>query len=196
VRELADAARIHRFMRALGAEADADGAAYLTGGATAVLHGWRPTTVDVDLVLVPERDVLLRALPALKDELRLNVELVSPADFIPVPGGWEDRSIFAAREGQLTFYHYDPYSQALAKLERGHARDVDDVRSLVDEGLVDPARALAYLDEIEPELYRFPAVDPRAFRRQRRSRRSRATLPRRWRSSRRSSWRRVIARMT
>lgn len=164
MRELADVERIRAFMRALGAAADVDGAAYLTGGTTAVLHGWRPTTVDVDLMLVPESDRLLRAIPSLKDELRLNVELVSPADFIPVPAGWEDRSVFAGREGRLSYYHYDPYSQALAKLERGHTQDLDDVRSLVDTGLVEPARAMAFLREIEPELYRFPAVDPGAFR--------------------------------
>jgi hypothetical protein len=164
VRELADERRIRAFMRALGAEADADGAAYLTGGATAVLHGWRQSTLDVDLVFVPESERLLRAIPRLKDELRLNVELASPAHFIPVPAGWADRSVFAAREGRLTFYHYDPYSQALAKLERGHAQDLADVRALVASGLVDPARAVAYLDEIEPLLHRFPAVDPRSFR--------------------------------
>jgi Nucleotidyltransferase of unknown function (DUF6036) len=152
-------------MRALGAAADDDGVAYLTGGATAVLHGWRPTTVDVDILLVPESDGLLRAIPGLKDELRLNVELVSPAHFIPVPAGWEDRSIFAAREGRLSFRHYDPYSQVLAKLERGHAQDLDDVRAFLTAGLVDPDRLRAFLDEIEPELYRFPAVDPATFRR-------------------------------
>jgi hypothetical protein len=164
VRELADVDRIRAFMRGLGAAADVDGAVYLTGGATAVLLGWRPTTVDVDLKLVPESDRVLRAIPALKDELHLNVELASPADFIPVPAGWEDRSIFVARDGRLSFYHYDPYSQALAKLERGHAQDLDDVRSFVESGLVEPERAVAFLDEIEPELYRFPAVDPAAFR--------------------------------
>ncbi|MGI8886497.1 MAG: hypothetical protein ACR2G9_06245 [Gaiellaceae bacterium] len=31
--------------------------------------------------------------------------------------------------------------------------------------LVEPTRLLAYFDEIEPELYRFPAVDPPSFRR-------------------------------
>jgi hypothetical protein len=36
---------------------------------------------------------------------------------------------------------------------------------MVERELVDPARALRYFEEIEPELYRYPAVDPRAFRR-------------------------------
>ncbi len=32
-------------------------------------------------------------------------------------------------------------------------------------GLIEPARAIVYFEEIEPELFRFPEVDPRAFRR-------------------------------
>jgi hypothetical protein len=165
VRELTDAARVRRFMQALGAEAAVDGAAYFTGGATAVLLGWRSTTIDVDVTFVPDDDRLLRALPRLKDELRINVELVSPADFVPVREGWEERSVFVAREGRLSYYHYDPYAQALAKLERAHEQDLEDVRSFVEAGLVQPAQALAYFDQIETELYRYPAVDPRAFRR-------------------------------
>jgi len=165
MRALADAERIRRFMRVLGAEADAEGAAYLTGGATAVLFGWRATTIDVDLRLVPESDRLLRALPRIKDELAVNVELASPADFIPVAPGWESRSLYAGREGRLTFYHFDPYAQALAKLERAHAQDLLDVQAMVRAGLVEPARALAYFAAIEPELYRHQAVDPRSFRR-------------------------------
>jgi hypothetical protein len=164
MRELADAERIGRFMRALGRAADAEGVCYLTGGATAVLLGWRNSTIDVDIQLVPESDPLLRAIQRLKEELQLNVELASPDDFIPVPAGWEGRAIFAAREGKLTFSHFDPYSQALAKLERGHQQDLDDVGAMVEYGLVDPSRALRYFDEIEPDLFRFPAIDPRAFR--------------------------------
>ncbi len=165
MRELADAERIHRFMRALGASADTDGAVYLTGGATAVLLGWRTSTIDVDVMLPADSDALLRALPRIKNELEINVELASPADFIPVPAGWEARSLFAGREGRLSFYHFDPYSQALAKLERAHAQDLLDVRAMVDTGLVNPLRALAYFDEIEPVLYRFPAIAPVSFRR-------------------------------
>jgi hypothetical protein len=152
-------------LAALDAAAEREGACYLTGGATAVLLGWRATTVDVDLKLVPEQDSVLRAIPRLKDELSINVELASPGDFIPLPAGWEERSLLAERERRLAFYHFDPYSQALAKLERDHARDREDVRALVASRLVDPARLLAYFEEIAPALYRFPAIDPPAFRR-------------------------------
>ena len=93
------------------------------------------------------------------------VELASPGDFIPLPGGWEERSIYAASEGRVTFRHFDPYSQALAKLERAHTEDLADVQAMVDEGLVDHQSAIEYFDSIEPDLYRFPAVDPRTFRR-------------------------------
>jgi hypothetical protein len=165
MRELANGDRIRRLMRSLGAEADDDGAAYLTGGATAVLLGWRQSTIDVDLLFRPESDALLRAVPRLKEELSVNVELASPADFIPVPAGWEERSVFVTREGRLSFFHYDPYSQALAKLERAHVLDLEDVQALIARGLVDPQRALRYYEEIEPELYRYPAVDPGTFRR-------------------------------
>jgi hypothetical protein len=164
VRELADAERIQRLMGALGRAADEDGDAYFTGGATAVLVGWRESTIDVDLLFVPEQDVLLRALPALKNELRINVELASPLDFVPVPAGWEDRSIFAAREGRLTFRHFDPYGQALAKLERAHTQDLEDVEAMLERGLVDAERALSHLHEIDSQLYRYPAVDAPSFK--------------------------------
>jgi hypothetical protein len=97
MRELADADRIRRFMQALGREADADGACYFTGGATAVLVGWRDSTIDVDVRFEPESDRLLRA--------------------------------------------------------------------MIERELVQPRRALSYFEEIEHQLYRFPAVDPGAFRR-------------------------------
>lgn len=165
MRALADAGRIRRFMDALGRAAREDGRVYFTGGATAVLSGWRDSTIDVDLKLVPEQDDLLRAIPRLKESLQLNVELASPADFIPVPSGWEARSPFVAQAGRLAFHHFDLYGQALAKVERGHTQDVADVREMLQRGLIDAARAREYFRRIEPELYRYPAIDPPAFQR-------------------------------
>jgi hypothetical protein len=165
MRERADAERIRRFMQALGAAARQEGTCYLVGGGTAVLLGWRPTTIDVDIELDPEQDDLLRALPAIKDALQINVELASPRDFIPLPAGWAERSPPIAREGRLTFQHFDLISQALAKLERGHMQDLDDARVMLEHGLVEADRLRSAFDEIEPQLYRFPAIDPSDYRR-------------------------------
>jgi hypothetical protein len=151
-------------MRAAGAAATCEGVCYLAGGATAVLVGWRTTTIDVDIALEPEQDELLRALPAIKDELAINVELASPRDFIPLPSEWEERSAGIGREGVLRFAHFDPYSQALSKLERGHPRDLEDVAAMLRLELVSPGRLRDLFDEIEPELYKFPAIDPLRFR--------------------------------
>jgi len=56
-------------------------------------------------------------------------------------------------------------AQALAKLERGHDRDLDDADEMLRRGLVERERLLELFAEIEPELYRFPAIDPPSFRR-------------------------------
>lgn len=165
MRERADLIRIQRFMRKLGDEARAESRVYFTGGATAVLHGWRASTLDVDIKLMPERDELFRAIPALKEQLRLNVELASPADFIPVRPDWESRSPFISREGRVSFHHFDLYAQALSKIERGHAQDLDDVHELLRRGLIDRAPLAEYFEAIEPHLYRYPALDPPSFRR-------------------------------
>lgn len=151
-------------MYALSDQADRETRVYFTGGASAVLLGWRATTIDVDIRMVPESDRLLRAIPSLKESLEINVELASPSDFIPAIRGWEERSRFIQKEGRLSFFHYDFYSQALAKIERGHAQDLSDVKEMLTRGLVDPKRALGYFDEIEPGLHRFPAIDPVSFR--------------------------------
>ena len=57
---------------------------YLAGGATALLHGWRGSTIDVDIKIVPDVDRLFRAMPKIKERLQLNDELASPDDFIPL----------------------------------------------------------------------------------------------------------------
>jgi hypothetical protein len=165
MRELATGTRIREFMRRLGAAANVDTRIYLTGGATAVLFGWRETTIDVDLKIIPDSDDLFRALPALKESLHLNVELASPDLFIPALPGWESRSLFIGREGRVDWYHYDPYSQALAKIERGHERDRVDVQNLMGQGLVRPDELRKLFREITPLLIRYPSIDPEAFAR-------------------------------
>lgn len=163
-RSLAKADDIRRLMLALGQHSRGPGKVFFTGGATAVLKGWREATVDVDIKLDPEPAGVFQAIARLKDELQLNVELASPDQFIPDPPGSAERAEFIGRAGQVEFYHYDYYAQALAKIERGHERDELDVRGMARDGYIEPVQLLNLFEAIEPRLIRFPALDPAAFR--------------------------------
>jgi len=157
-------ARIIAFMLALGARVHGAGRIYLAGGATAVLHGWRDTTIDIDLKPDPEPPGLFEALGVLKDELDINIELASPDQFIPAVPGWRERSLFIVRHGLLDFFHYDPYGQALSKLQRRHDRDLVDAHALLERGLIDGERLREMFTLIEPQLIRYPAIDSATFR--------------------------------
>lgn len=159
MRRAADADAVRAFVAELGRSSKDAATLYLVGGATAVLEGWRPNTLDVDMVLEPERDELLREIPGLKERLDINVEFASPLDFLPELPGWRDRSPFVTQEGSLTVRHLDPYSQILAKLERGIDHDLSDVDAMLSRGLVDPTVLLGLFGSIEGQLYRFPTVD-------------------------------------
>lgn len=163
MRERADERRIRAALRELGRRTDTAARAYLTGGATAVLEGWRSSTIDIDVRFEPENDSLLRMLPALKERFDVNIELVSPPDFIPELPGWRERSPFVVRAGKLDVHHFDPYSQALSKVERGFEQDLDDVSDMVRSGLVEPTRARELFLLVEADLYRYPAIEPAAF---------------------------------
>ena len=157
-----DAAKVQEFMRELGRSTSESGRVYLVGGGTAVLHGWRATTSDLDIKFVSEVD-LGPVLSDLKQRLNLNIELASPDLFIPPLPGWEERSEFIRRERKLDFFHFDLYSQALAKIERGFDRDLDDVAAMIKIGGVDRARLLGFFLAIKPELNHYPALDPSTF---------------------------------
>jgi hypothetical protein len=164
VRLVSDKIKIESFMAALGKQVQGKGRIYFTGGATAVLHGWRPTTIDVDIKPEPEPAGLFEAIAMLKEELDINVELASPDHFIPALPGWRKRSLFIARHGLIEFFHYDPYGQALAKLQRAHERDLRDIQSLLRHDLIQVDRLRELFEAIEPQLIRYPAISPSAFR--------------------------------
>ena len=158
-----DEQRIRALARELGRTARNPIRIYLTGGSTAVLEGWRETTIDVDLRFEPEADELLRALPALKEKLGVNIELASPPDFIPELPGWRERSPLVFQEGRVDVHHFDFYSQALSKIERGFEHDLTDVRTMIARGFVEPLHLRELYEAIAPELYRYPAIDPPSF---------------------------------
>ena len=164
MRRPVDEPRLRRFMEAFGLAAAGPVKVYFTGGATAVLLGWRDATVDIDLAMEPDDDQLYRAIPGLKDSLEVNVELTSPVEFIPELPGWRERSPFIALEGQVAFHHYDFYAQVLAKVERGHTLDLVDIAEMKGRGLVRAGRLSELFEAMAPQLYRYPSLDPATFR--------------------------------
>jgi hypothetical protein len=164
MREIVDRQRLERFMTALARAVTQPAQIYFVGGASAVWHGWRSSTLDVDLNAVPDSDEIYRAIVRLKDELSINVEPVAPGGFIPELPGWKTRSAFIETIGPLSFYHFDFYSQALSKLERGHERDLLDVAAMHEAGMIQAPQLWELFLEIKEQLFRYPAIDPPSFR--------------------------------
>ena len=151
-------------MQELAGAARSPGTVYFTGGATALLLGLREQTIDIDLKLDPEPEGAFEAIAVLKNRLNLNVELASPDDFIPAPADWRERSHHIASIGAVQFFHYDFSMQALSKLERGHAQDLEDAASFVRGGFVTVDELKSRFAKIEPYLLRYPAIEPQVFK--------------------------------
>lgn len=164
-----DPSKIRRLLRELGQHARGPGRVYLTGGASALLVGWRNSTVDIDLKLEPEPPGVFEAIGRLKKELALNVELAAPDQFLPPLPDWQSRSVFIERQGPVEFFHYDFRAQALSKIARGFDRDLADAREMLDRGLVTKSDLLEALEQMRPHLVRYPALDAEAFERRVRS---------------------------
>jgi hypothetical protein len=171
MRSNVDFQKIEKLMKALGREAQSSGCIYFVGGASALLIGWRSSTVDIDIRLDSEPLGIFQAITfgmrtaaKLKQELDINIELASPQDFLPQLPGWRDRSILIGKQGEISFYHYDFTSQALAKLSRGYNRDIDDVVAMYKHKLFTLEKLRDCFEAIAPELIRFPALDPDILR--------------------------------
>jgi hypothetical protein len=164
MRPTVDPQKIERLMQVLGREAQGSGCIYFTGGASALLIGWRSSTVDVDIRLDPEPPGIFQAIAKIKQELNINIELASPQDFLPPLPGWRDRSVFIAKQGQISFYHYDFTAQALSKLSRGFDRDIKDVQAMYEQKLFALRELRDCFEAIAPELIRYPSLNPDLLR--------------------------------
>ena len=123
MRERSDLDKIDRLMQMMGEKISQPLSVYFVGGTTAVLLGFRLNTIDIDLKFEPDRDQAYQAIQELKESLHINIELASPDHFVPPLPGWQSRSLFIKKIGEVSFYHYDLYGQVLAKIERGWEMD-------------------------------------------------------------------------
>ena len=141
MRQPTDRARLNRFLRALGRRIRRPARLYLVGGSVVIDLGLRSATLVIDYVADADDpralDEIEQAIRALKEEIDVNVEPASPADFLPFPRSVLARSRFVAQHGSLAVYHYHLPSQVIAKAARGLEQDLADAERLVRAGEVD-----------------------------------------------------------
>ncbi len=169
MRQRCDRQGIEQFLQSLGRRFTRTGRLYLVGGTTMVYEGYRRQTLDINIGFeVDNRDhsAFVEAVRDLKERLSLNIEEASPAEFIPLPSGYRERSPFIGRYGQLEVFHFDLYSTALSKIERGTESDLDDVLSLLRSGRIELAVLTGYFEEIM-DRYAVESIrqDPVEYRR-------------------------------
>ncbi|MDX1520714.1 MAG: DUF6036 family nucleotidyltransferase, partial [Anaerolineae bacterium] len=117
-RQSVDQQRINHFLKELGRRFAKPGRVFLVGGTSLVYEGLRTQTLDIDLtfeIAKEDHAAFIDVVRDLKERLSLNIEEVSPGDFIPLPAGYRERSEYIDRYSQLDVFHFDLYSVALSK---------------------------------------------------------------------------------
>lgn len=167
MRSSVDKMAIESFLRELSRTFRKPGRLYLVGGAALVHAGVRPGfTVDIDVQVGGKNEgELIVAIQRLIQQMQINVEFASPADFMPLPSDWEMHAQYVGRYGEIDVFYFDFYSIALSKIERGNSRDIADVRLLVQQKVI----ALDELDIAYQEVLaqlgqgRYPKLTPQRF---------------------------------
>ena len=162
-----DKTAIESFLQQLGRSFRKSGRLYLVGGAALVHARVRPGfTQDIDIQISGANEgELIVAVQQLIQKMQINVEFASPADFIPLPSGWEMHSQYIGRYGEIDVFYFDFYSIALSKMERGNNRDIADVKLLVQQGIITLNELDTAYQEVLAQLGqgRYPRVTPQQF---------------------------------
>jgi hypothetical protein len=162
--EAITAAILRTFFERLAQRLENPATLYLLGGSALCLLGSARVTLDVDydLELPPDESAQVESIIAdLAREMRLDVEPVPLAQFVPLPPHAFERRRHIGRYGELDVCIFDLYSIALSKIARGFETDLEDVQFLLRTGLIEfvelerhfaailPAAAAADIDPAE-----------------------------------------------
>jgi Nucleotidyltransferase of unknown function (DUF6036) len=162
-----DKEAIESFLQQLGRTFHKQARLYLAGGAALVHLGVRPGfTQDIDIQVGGTNEgELIVAIQGLIQQMQVNVEFASPADFMPLPSQWETHARFIGRYGMIDVFYFDFYSIALSKIERGNERDIADVKLLVRQGIITLNELDAAYQEVLSHLGkgRYPRITPQRF---------------------------------
>lgn len=114
--ETITSAALQHFLWELGERIQSPANIYLLGGSALCLLGSPRETLDIDYSLEPGAPEIGKAVEALAAELKMDVEAVPLAEFLPLPPDSKQRRRLIGRYGQLEAYIFDLYSIALSKI--------------------------------------------------------------------------------
>lgn len=157
---------LRSFLERLGRRYPGQGRLYLLGGCALGLLGNPRITVDIDytMELEPgEVEPFQESLAELAVEMRLDVEEVPLAEFIPLPPRARERHRLVGRYGNLDVYIYDLYSIALSKIARGFEADLEDVLFLLSEHLIEFVELEYHFSAVLPDAAKADII-PSEFR--------------------------------
>jgi hypothetical protein len=144
---------------------------YLVSRTSHLAEGWCDRVPALELAGDAGGAELGEAVQEAAQKQGVGVVWESPADIIPLPAGWQDRSL-TATIGQgdagnvLELRHFDPYSVVLRLIARGDEPDYVAALEYVLHGWVEPARLESLLTEVVPRMTNQTlAQDPAEFRR-------------------------------
>ena len=150
---------IREYLERLGEQYSNPFQLYLLGGSGLCFLGSQRRTVDIDCGLEAIPDELQRAIEIVARELKMEVEIISIDEFIPLPPNFSERHRDVGKIGNISVYVYDPYSIAISKIARGFETDIQDVLFLIQKGHIEFDELSHYVELSLPIAWDYD-IDP------------------------------------
>lgn len=166
-------AEFSRLIEAVQKRVAAPARLYLVSRTSHLAEGWCDRVPVLELAGGTGGADLGEAVREASRSLSVGVVWESPADVIPLPAGWEERSLpltgtigHGETGNTLELRHFDPYSVVLRLIARGDEPDYVAALEYVLHGWVEPTRLEGLLSEVVPRMTNQTlAQDPAEFRR-------------------------------
>ena len=155
-------AALKAFFQTLGERVPEHATLNLLGGSALCLLGNTRETQDVDYSLESSTQEIEKIIQTLAMEMKMDLEAVPLAEFIPLPAGAPSRRRFIGHFGHLDVYIFDLYSIALSKIARGFESDLEDVQFLLSQNLITWDELETHFTNVLPRA-RKADIDPKEF---------------------------------
>jgi hypothetical protein len=163
-----------RFTTHLQNSFQGSGELFLVGQTSILMEGWTHWVEEIEFtanVFPEDRSAFDQTVESFRTDNDIRIIEESPEEVIPLPDGYTSRHRKIQVEdlssnGNLKFYHFDPYSVAFRYIARGDEQDYHLVLNFLKHGWITEEEMNRQLDELLPR-FSFQTIqqDPAEFRR-------------------------------